>query len=468
VRDTESPIVGHDRWVGLAALAGVAYLAIGLVFATLGGAAAPGPMRMTWRLLAWLLSAVVFAAHTGYEVLRRRRRPAATALHVSIAVALGAFALAAAANLHSRAIAGGQHRLLLVALVAWPVLTALPAFLVALAGAAALSAIRRPPVATAVVFAALSLAATGRVRAQEAAPPRASIQLEVDNDVFVVHGSGPPPDYDYTHGTRIGITWPGAPARLARASGADSRCASVATGRPCLLTGLALGQEIYTPRHNAPAPIPGDRPHAAWLYGVAELERLSATTLQALEIRAGVTGPAALGGVAQNEMHRLLHNPPAVGWQAQIPTRVAINADYDATRIVEHRASSAPSRFLAASAGATAGTLRLTLRAAASAYYGFGGAGAWSTASPLVARPGRFHVAAGYERALVVHDTFIEGEGATKGASLIPWVGEAYGAVGSRVGRMEVEYRYVSRSREYRAAPGSHPYAAIVFSLAER
>ena len=317
-------------------------------------------------------------------------------------------------------------------------------------------------------IALLAFVPVARAFAQGAAPPAASIRIEVDNDVFVLRGSGPPPDYDYTHGTRIAITWPGAPGRLARAAGADQRCASVVTERPCLLSSLALGQEIYTPRHNAPTPIAGDRPHAAWLYGAAALERLTAATLQTLRLRAGVTGPPALGGAAQNEMHRLLHNRPAVGWQAQIPTRLAINAQYDATRLVARRVSPGPSRFLSGSVGATGGTLRLAMRAAAAAYYGFGDAGTWGTASPLVARPGRFHVAAGYEQSLVVHDSFIEGVGATKGASLIPWVGEAYGAVGVRIGRMEAEYRYVSRSREYRAAPDGHPYAAIVVSLVGR
>jgi lipid A 3-O-deacylase len=310
-----------------------------------------------------------------------------------------------------------------------------------------------------------ALIPVARADAQAAAPPAASVRLEVDNDVFVLRGSGPPPDYDYTHGTRIAVIWPGAPARLGRASGADPRCASMATERPCLLSSVGLGQEIYTPRHNAPTPIAGDRPHAAWLYGAAALERLTALTLQTLQLRAGVTGPAALGGATQNEMHRLLHNKPAVGWQAQIPTHLAIGAQYDATRLVARRASPGPSRFVSGTVGATAGTQRLTMRAAAAAYYGFGEVGTWSTASPLVARPGRFHVAAGYEQSVVVHDAFIEGLGATKGASLIPWVGEAYGAVGVRIGRMEGEYRYVWRSREYRAEPDGHPYAAIVVSL---
>jgi hypothetical protein len=40
--------------------------------------------------------------------------------------------------------------------------------------------------------------------AQEAGAAR-SIRVVVDNDLIAVRGAGAPPDYDYTHGTRI--TW---------------------------------------------------------------------------------------------------------------------------------------------------------------------------------------------------------------------------------------------------------------------
>jgi hypothetical protein len=100
---------------------------------------------VAWRLVAWAISAVAFAAHIAYDRIRLRSSATATALHASLAVALGAFALAVAANLHAAAAATpGQGRSrLLVALAAWPLLTAVPAFLVALAAAAAFGLWRR-------------------------------------------------------------------------------------------------------------------------------------------------------------------------------------------------------------------------------------------------------------------------------------------------------------------------------------
>jgi hypothetical protein len=121
-------------------LVGVAYGLIGIVFPALADAK---HVRL-WRLAAWLVSAAVYAAHIGYEHYRLDSAPRATALHVAGAAALGAFALALAANVHALfAATHPQQSRLLLALVAFPVITALPAFLVALAVAAALARLSR-------------------------------------------------------------------------------------------------------------------------------------------------------------------------------------------------------------------------------------------------------------------------------------------------------------------------------------
>src|SRR5439155_1076604 len=94
-----------------------------------------------FRLGAWAISGAAFAAHIAYEQVRLRSSPGPTALHASLAVALGAFALAVAANVHAQAAASHQPSHFL-ALVLWPVVTALPAFVVGLAAAAGLGLAR--------------------------------------------------------------------------------------------------------------------------------------------------------------------------------------------------------------------------------------------------------------------------------------------------------------------------------------
>ncbi len=130
------------RWVRAMILVAVAYVAVGVGFGALANSADSDHVRL-WRLVAWAASAAVAAAQIGYEHFRLGSTPRATALHAAGAVALGAFGLALAANLHAVfAATPGQHSPLL-ALVAWPVITAVPAFVAALAVAAVLARVSR-------------------------------------------------------------------------------------------------------------------------------------------------------------------------------------------------------------------------------------------------------------------------------------------------------------------------------------
>ena len=128
---------------GTVILLGVVYLAVGLTFGALAGSAASHQMVVAWRLAAWVISAAAFGAHVWHEHFRLRNSPRITAWHASAAVALGAFGLAVAARVHAHLTASGNPRLLSVALVAWPLLAGLPAFVVAFIAAAGLASRRR-------------------------------------------------------------------------------------------------------------------------------------------------------------------------------------------------------------------------------------------------------------------------------------------------------------------------------------
>jgi len=120
----------------------VAYVVIGVGFAALAKPAAPTHVRL-WRLSAWVASAAVGAAHIAYGHYRLSNSPRVTALHGAGAVALGAFGLALAANVHWLFVGIQGRRPPLLALPIWPVLTALPAFLAALVAAAVLARFSR-------------------------------------------------------------------------------------------------------------------------------------------------------------------------------------------------------------------------------------------------------------------------------------------------------------------------------------
>ncbi len=117
-------------------LVGAAYTVVGVVLATIANPA-PSPARFAWRLTAWLISAALYAWHIVYEQYRLGGSPRTTAVRAAAAAAVGGLGIALAASLHSR------HPLVL-ALVLWPLVTGLPAFLVALVLGALIARFRPP------------------------------------------------------------------------------------------------------------------------------------------------------------------------------------------------------------------------------------------------------------------------------------------------------------------------------------
>jgi len=131
----------RQPWFRATVILGVVYASVGIVFAV------PAGHVKIWRLAAWVVCAVAYAAHICYEHFRLRSSPRSGALHVGLAVALGAFGLALGANIHSLRLGStSEHRrLLLLALGLWPIITALPAFLVALGAGWVLAAVGARP-----------------------------------------------------------------------------------------------------------------------------------------------------------------------------------------------------------------------------------------------------------------------------------------------------------------------------------
>jgi TM2 domain-containing membrane protein YozV len=86
-----------------------------------------------------LTCAVAFAIHIALEHFRFQNQPRKAALHTSLSVALGTFGLAGAANIHALRTGTGNQSLLALALVIWPIITSVLAFVVALIVAAALA-----------------------------------------------------------------------------------------------------------------------------------------------------------------------------------------------------------------------------------------------------------------------------------------------------------------------------------------
>jgi len=118
-----------QRWLRMTIFFAILYPVVGITFAF----AASKGMVVFWRLAAWLACVAAFAVHLWYEHARLQSPPRRAALHVSLAVALGAFLLAVWINVHAYWSAAGHPRpIVLLALVLFPVVTGAPAFVVAL------------------------------------------------------------------------------------------------------------------------------------------------------------------------------------------------------------------------------------------------------------------------------------------------------------------------------------------------
>jgi len=115
----------------------VIYPIVGVTFAIPANSAV-GEVRFGWRLAAWLVSALTFAVHIAYEHFRERNPPLRAALHVAGAVAIGAFLLAVWVNVHSH-----QKGYAPLALILFPAVTAVPAFVIAWPAALILRVLKR-------------------------------------------------------------------------------------------------------------------------------------------------------------------------------------------------------------------------------------------------------------------------------------------------------------------------------------
>lgn len=114
------------NWIRAALLLGAVYFLVGRLFAL------PASHVHAWRLGAWMVSGLAYAAHIAYEHFRLRSSPRSSALHVAVAVAIGALALALAGMFHSLSAGSTLRPTWLLALLLWPAFTAVPAFLGAL------------------------------------------------------------------------------------------------------------------------------------------------------------------------------------------------------------------------------------------------------------------------------------------------------------------------------------------------
>jgi lipid A 3-O-deacylase len=94
--------------------------------------------------------------------------------------------------------------------------------------------------------------------------------------------------------------------------------------------GVALGQNIYTPRNIALAnPDPADRPYAGWTYLEFAFVSKTPAISDTFSIQVGIIGPHSQAEDIQRIVHRWTNSERAQGWEHQLRDEVGVNLIYE-------------------------------------------------------------------------------------------------------------------------------------------
>ncbi len=283
-----------------------------------------------------------------------------------------------------------------------------------------------------------------------------SVRTSVDNDYF--NFWIPPrerPDDNYTQGMRIAwdTSWtPRFGRRLLCAGGAV-----------CGAT-LEIGQEIYTPTVDNYWPLPGERSYAGWLYGRVEIRGARSAAVRSLGLTVGVTGAPSLAGTAQNAFHNLAADfRRPLGWDYQLPTEVAFAARAAQSWRVAPSGRAGRYVDLLPAVSATGGTLRTAAAGGIRVRVGAPLAHPWLAVDRSALS---VYLFAGTSAEIVARDLFLHGSTFRRSVHVSPEVllAEWERGVGVRVRRVFLEYRAVTRTREYTTGPRSHTYSSLALA----
>jgi hypothetical protein len=214
-----------------------------------------------------------------------------------------------------------------------------------------------------------------------------------------------------------------------------------------------VGQEIYTPLHDAPEPLPGERPYAGWLYASVTAEETRPGLRRAATLQLGVTGPPSLAGPAQTGLHRVAGFDLPLGWDHQLAFEPGVVLRYGESHTV-----SADVAGVLAEAGpeweVALGNVLTGAHAGIHAKVGGGGV----------------YAIAGARGEWVGRNLFLDGNTfrTSPRVEKHPFVAQAELGAGARLGRLGVEYRATFRGREYRTQERPHPWASVRLVLHPR
>lgn len=321
-----------------------------------------------------------------------------------------------------------------------------------------------PRRAALLLAATLSLSSAPALAEERAAPLESdggALSVTIENDLLT--GT----DRDYTSGVRLdyitGKNDLSALGRLIR------RQLAAATRAKSWYETYAIGQNIYTPSDiAAPAPQPGERPYAGFLYASFGLSADRGDRLDSFAIDIGVTGDASLAERTQKLVHDVIDAAKPVGWSTQLDEEVAFRILYERKyrrgfgfdvpilgQAVGLEVDALPHANLALGTVDTSAALGATLRLGVDLADDYGP----PRVRPAVGAPGffradnnfRWYVFAGAEGRVVARNMFLEGNlfDGREGVTIHPVVVDLQVGAAIAFGGVELSYTHVMRSEEY-------------------
>ncbi|MDP9176433.1 MAG: lipid A deacylase LpxR family protein [Gemmatimonadota bacterium] len=292
------------------------------------------------------------------------------------------------------------------------------------------------------------------------------VTFQVDNDYFDFWMPGRErPDDNYTHGQLLRTVFNVAPAWMRRGvpSCGESLVSSTSPNR-CVQSFLTISQEIFTPTHDTPTPVVGERPYAGLLYADLGRSIVDRRQSRSLAIRIGTTGHPSGAEAAQTLFHRLLDQRHPKGWDYQIGAEPVIGITYGRQYLMTPGLATRRVALQVIGTGRTmASHVQANLSAGVEMRAGYRVPHPWIPAADTDRRGLRFFVLLGGSEKWVARDLLLEGN--TKWTHGLvtkrPFVFESTWGLGAGVGSYAVEYRAVSRSRDYLTGPSWHRWGSI-------
>ena len=245
------------------------------------------------------------------------------------------------------------------------------------------------------------------------------------------------------------------------------------------------GQSIYTPKDTQISELQeDDRPYAGYLYGFLALHAKQPQLMDTFELTAGVVGPSALAEYAQNGVHRLRGFETAKGWDNQLYDEPAITLSWGRNYRLNKQSiwsgfswDVLPYHTVTAGNVLTQATAGTELRLGWNLPPSFGtsqihpsssvGAPTPEDMGGRLAKAWGFYIFAGGEGRAVAHNIFLDGNtwGDSHRVAKNPFVGELSFGAAVTINSLQIAYRHVYLTEEFKKQKGAQNFGSITLVL---